>query len=172
MRSWWLWGSVRVWRNGGALPTVTLESILGPKREILTQFPKNPWEKLEGTTTIIGEEHGSISEKDVLNKIINAQRIPIKHVYDSRIYGSLAMAVIHPPDYFNLPEMIIMAWHIDKQSSFGAEELLSIYLKTPSGQGYVPVVTVGDNPEAVEFRKDVLGAGGRLARWFVPKLKS
>jgi len=144
-----------VWRNAGALPTVTLESVIGPKRGTVAQFPENPWKKISGVS-IIEEEQGIITEKDILNKIINAQKIPAKDPSKYvNLYGSLAMAVIHPPDYFNLPEMIISAWHIDKQSSLGGEDMLCIHLwlETPSGHAYVPVATIGDNPQAVEIRK-------------------
>jgi len=145
-----------VWRNAQTLPTITSEFIIGPKRGTIIQFPENPWKKISGVT-IIEDEQGIITEKDILNKIINAQKIPAKDPSKDLniLYGSMAMAVIHPPDYFNLPEMIISAWHIDKQSSLGGEDMLCfhLWLETPSGYAYVPAATIGDNPKGVEFRK-------------------
>ena len=161
-----------VWRNAQALPTLTLGSIIGPKRDTVIRFPENPWKKISGVT-IIEEEHGAITEKDILNKIISAQKIPAKEPSKdiNLLYGSLGMAVIHPPDYFNLPEMVISTWHIDKQSSLGGEDMVSIHLwlETPSGPAYVPVAAIGDNPQAVEIRKVNLsrtpaGQNNQLAR--------
>jgi hypothetical protein len=89
-----------------------------------------------------------------LNKIINAKRIPAKDPLKDLdiMYGSTGMAVIHPPVNFNLPDMIIVVRHIDKQSSLGAEDMLAVnlWLETPRGYAYVPVATIGDNPEGVK----------------------
>jgi hypothetical protein len=70
-------------------------------------------------------------------------------------YGSTAHAVIHPPKKFKLPEIMIWIMHLNKQSSFGAEDLLVAYLrlKTESGYQYVPVASITDNPKTVAFRK-------------------
>ena len=145
-----------VWKNARPPSSVTLESIIGPHGNNVSSLPENPWKKVSGIN-IIEEKQGILTEKDILNKIINAQKIPAKDPSKDMnvLYGSIAMAVIHPPDYFNLPDMIISAYHIDKQSSLGAEDMLCIYLwlETPTGHAYVPMATVGDNPQAVAFRK-------------------
>jgi hypothetical protein len=145
-----------VWKNAHPPSSVTLESIIGPQGYMARSLPKNPWKKVRGAT-IIEEKQGIITEKDVLNKIINVKKIPAKEPSKDMpvLYGSLATAVIHPPEYFNLPDMIITACHIDKQSALGPEDMLMInlWLETPEGHDYVPVATVGDNPKAVEFRK-------------------
>ena len=92
-----------------------------------------------------------------MNKIINAKRIPAKDpLRDLDImYCSGGMAVIHPPVDFNLPDMIIVVRHIDKQSSLGAEDMIAVnlWLEGPTGYAYVPVATAGDNPLAVAWRK-------------------
>jgi len=91
--------------------------------------------------------------------ILNAKRIiakdPLKDI--TSMCGSSASAVIHPPEHFHLPDMIIWVWHCDKQSSWGAEDWLtvSLWLNTPMGFRYVPVAFVTDNPDALEFRKGV-----------------
>lgn len=104
-------------------------------------------------------EEGTVTEKDIINKIIHAKRLPAKDpLKDMNIqYGSTAHAVIHPPSHFNLPDMIIMAFHENKQSSFGAEDQLvvSLWLETPNGYAYVPVAHVTDNPRSAEWRKGV-----------------
>jgi sugar-specific transcriptional regulator TrmB len=145
-----------VWQNAGGLSTIPLESIIGVERVDIAKFSETPWRKVNGFT-LIEENKGAITEKDVLNKIINAQKIPAKSPLKdvNVLYGSLGIAVIHPPDYFKLPDMLISAWHIDKQSSWGAEDMVCIHLwlETPTGYAYVPVVTIGDNPKAVEYRR-------------------
>jgi hypothetical protein len=107
-------------------------------------------------------EHAALTEKDVLDKIINAKKIPIKDPLKdiSVAYYSSGVSVIHPPTYLNLPDMIILARHIDKQSSMGAEDTMAIHLllDTPKGYAYVRAATLGDNPAGVDFRKK-LNAG-------------
>jgi sugar-specific transcriptional regulator TrmB len=152
---------IDVWKNAQAPSAVTLESILNPPTPSL-----DPFRKIEAGTpytkwSIHIEEHkrGAITEKDVLNKILNAKRIiakdPLRDI--TSMCGSSASAVIHPPEHFNLPDMIIWIWHCDKQSSWGGEDWLtvSLWLNTPTGYRYVPVAHVTDNPDALEFRKGV-----------------
>jgi len=148
-----------VWKNASVPQAVTLQSIISApapavaarsERTRYTEYRKMPgW--IEET------EQSTLTEKDVLNKIINAKRIPAKdHAKDIDImYCSAGLAVIHPPSYFNLPDMIIIVRHIDKQSSLGAEDLLTVnlWLETPTGHAYMPVATAGDNPRAVDWRK-------------------
>jgi hypothetical protein len=100
-----------------------------------------------------------LTEKDVVDKIINARRIPAKDPFKdmSIYYGSIAEAIIHPPDYFNLPDMMIWILHNNKQSTFGAEDcmIVELLLETPIGKTYLPVAVVGDSPRATAFRKGV-----------------
>jgi sugar-specific transcriptional regulator TrmB len=150
-----------VWKNAQVPSTVTLESILNPPTPSVDPFREakadSPYFK--GSVHIEEHEQGAITEKDVLNKILNAKRIIVKDpLKDINIMcGSSASAVIHTPEHFNLPDMMITVWHCDKQSSWGAEDWLtvSLWLKTPTGYRYVPVAHVTDNPEALEFRKGV-----------------
>jgi sugar-specific transcriptional regulator TrmB len=145
-----------VWKKARSPSNITIESIIGTYEYTARSLPKNPWKKVH-SATITEEKQGILTEKDVLNKIINVKKIPAKGLSKDMcvLYGSLATAVIHPPEFFNLPDMIITAYHIDKQSALGAEDMLMInlWLETPEGHDYVPVATVGDNPKAVEFRK-------------------
>jgi sugar-specific transcriptional regulator TrmB len=137
-----------IWKNALSPSAVTLEST-GQSlfREVSGYIEdEKPLEKL--------------TEKDVLNNIINAQKIPLKgdpSKYTTRLYGSIAQAIIHPPDYFNLPDMMIWVFHNNKQSSFGAEDMLIIYLRleTPFGHTFVPVAHITDNPKSVPHRKAV-----------------
>jgi hypothetical protein len=146
------------WKNALVPSSVTLESILNPPASSIDPFHKatlGPYFK--GSIQIEEHKQGAISEKDVLNKVLNAKRIVAKDpLIDINIQcGSSASGVIHPPEHFNLPDMIISVWHCDKNSSWGAEDWLnvSLWLETPIGHRYVSVVHVTDNFEALEFRK-------------------
>ena len=140
-----------IWSNAQAVAGLTPDYKKGKEPRI----PKNPWGKISGIT-ITENEYGSISEKAILDKIVGSPKVPFKGAQgEFTLFGSMGTAVIRPPDYFNLPEMRISAWHIDKQSSLGSEDMLTIYLwlETPEGFAYVPVATIGDNPQAVEVRR-------------------
>jgi hypothetical protein len=154
-----------IWRSTYAPSSITFESINKPAAPTVVPLSENeyafsradsPYRK---TVHGIDEKPGALTEEDVLNKIINARKYPGKNWPKDivRYYGSNAMAIIHPPDYFNLPEMMIWLLHYNKQSSFGAEDLLKIYvwLETPQGYSYVPTALITDNPKSVEFWKTV-----------------
>jgi hypothetical protein len=72
----------------------------------------------------IEEKPRIVTEKEVLNKIINAKKYVTKNPLKDKavFYGKHASAVIHPPDYLNLPEMIINVFHWNEKSSFGPED--------------------------------------------------
>src|SRR4030067_3754972 len=86
---------------------------------------------------------GTITEKDVINKILNAKKVIVKNPAKdiTRTYASQGEAVFHLPDKFNLPDMIVRAVHVEKQSAYGPEDFLMVFLwlVTPNGRGYVPV---------------------------------
>lgn len=93
---------------------------------------------------------GKMTERDVINKIINLEQTVSSDSSVKNIISccSIGFARIHPPSYLNLPDTLIGAFHIDKKSTFGAEDALMIYfwLNTPIGFKYVPMAVVGDNP--------------------------
>jgi HTH-type transcriptional regulator, sugar sensing transcriptional regulator len=137
-----------IWRNASIPSTIPLGSRYSEFRKIVG------W--IEET------EQTALTEKDVLNTFINLKKTPITDPSkDLNVtYFSAGLSVIHPPAYLNLPDMIIIARHFDKQSSIGAEDMLDVYLwlETPTGHAYVTAATVGDNPAGVEYRKK-LNAG-------------
>jgi sugar-specific transcriptional regulator TrmB len=140
-----------IWRSAQTPSTVTLESIIGPYGPPVVPLPKDDLQSKMWEAKIIDyRPPGTISEREVVNKIMRAQRIPNKDPFKdlSKGYGSTGMAVIHPPAQFDLPEMAIQAWKHDKQSSFGEEDTIIVHfwLETPSGHAYVPVAIAGDNP--------------------------
>jgi hypothetical protein len=123
----------------------------------------SPYQKM-----VIGWEEakpGAITEEYVLNKLINAKRIPVRDPKKDpvRFYGSGANVVIHPPSNFNLPDTLLTFLHCNKQSSRGAEDWLTVYLwlETPKGNAFVPVAVAGDSPKGMKARK--LGFAGTPA---------
>jgi hypothetical protein len=149
-----------VWKNAHPPSSVTLESILVPYGPTRTPLPRNilpTREKTSDATITDVKLLGAIAEKDILNKVLNAQKIraknPLKGI--GRMYATVATAIVHPPDNFNLPDMMIFVQKVEKQSTFGAEDALIIFLwlETPKGYAYVPVALVGDNPRGQAVRK-------------------
>jgi sugar-specific transcriptional regulator TrmB len=147
-----------IWRTAQTPSTVTLESMVGPYGPPVVPIPKDELQaKIIDAKIIDIKPPGTITEKGVLDKITHAEKImakdPAKDI--SRMYASIATAAIHPPDYFNLPEMLIHVEKIEKQSTFGAEDALTIYLwlETPRGHSYVPVASVGDSPKVQPIRR-------------------
>jgi len=149
------------WRSAQPPSSVTIESVINPPAPVsdLSEHKLRHGEYLKSVVKFNEITFGTITERDVINKIINAKRVIARDsTRDINIeYGSSAVAIIHPPGSFNLPDMMISVWHADKQSSFGAEDwmMVSLWLKTAEGYRYVPVAHVSDNPDAVEFRKGV-----------------
>lgn len=111
----------------------------------------------DNITVVDVKPPGAVTEKGVLNRIINAKRIiaenPAKDV--SRRYASMGVAVIHPPDSFGLPDLMIEAVHVDKQSSFGPGDYMVVFLwlETPKGWAYVPVAVAGEPLNAEELMR-------------------
>jgi sugar-specific transcriptional regulator TrmB len=139
-----------IWRSAQTPSAVTLESLIGPYGPPVVPLPKDILLSKMDFAVIDYKPPGAITEKEVLNKIIHAQKIPAKDPFKdlSKGYGSHALGVIHPPDQFNLPDIMIWAWKHDKQSSFGEEDTIIVHLwrETPTGHAYVPVAIAGDNP--------------------------
>jgi sugar-specific transcriptional regulator TrmB len=149
-----------IWKSARILSAVTLASILGHVRSPLAPLSSDVrnYVKKVGAYTVIDEKPlGTITEKDVLNKIIHAKKYPAEAPSKAidRMYATVGLAVIHTPDYFNLPDTIIIVYHIEKQSRLGEEDAMTIFLwlETPKGYSYVPVAIVGDNPRADTFWK-------------------
>jgi sugar-specific transcriptional regulator TrmB len=152
-----------MWNNAHAPSAMSLESIidLSPKPDIKTV----PADILPHLKKMPGGVAGrmeveKITEKEIVNKILTARKAPVVPSKDvSKAYGSIAGAVIHPPDDFNLPDNIVIhIYHMEKQSGLGEEDAIVIYLlrETPIGQAYVPVAMVGNNPNAHIFWKSQL----------------
>ena len=133
-----------IWRNAQIPSTTTSQLVIGPPVVPLPMSIKMDFKVVDF------KPFGTITEKEVINKILRAMKTPPKNPFKdiSKGCGSYAVGVIHPPDQFNLPDLMIQAWKHDKQSSFGEEDTIIVYLwlDTSRGHAYVPVAIAGDNP--------------------------
>jgi hypothetical protein len=127
-------------------------SFISPVDENRTKAYKSMFNFIEDIVYL-----GPEAQKDILNRFVSAKRISPKDPKNETItlYGSMAQAFLHFPENFNLPAMVIQIYCHNEQSSFGADNWLTIYCKieTKKGFEYVPVVYVGTNPQTEAMRK-------------------
>lgn len=101
-------------------------------------------------------------EKDVISKI-EAYKKSAKSVDNQNtvLCGAIAYALIRSHNNFNYPDMFIIAYDIDEESTFGAENALVISLEMKALSGlkhYIPVTIIGDNPKATKgWKRDLAG---------------
>jgi hypothetical protein len=153
-----------IWENAQVPSPIALKALIQQplssdkpaNANILDEY-KNEWKRIVGFSYIVEPQLGKITEKEVLDKIANAKRIPAKDPKKDtiRIYGTQGIAIIYPPKNLNLPNFIIFVLHHNKQSSFGAGNSLFIYMqaKIADNLSYLPVAFVTDNPRGYKFRK-------------------
>lgn len=126
------------------------DSTFPEKRELPLYF-----EKIKGLK--VKKPKHLEKTSDVLKKIIDTKTFVRRTSSEKtmKVFGSMANAAIHPPAVFNLPEIVISAFHFEKHSALGYEDAMLIYmwLETKQGHGYVPVTYVGDNPKAQNIWK-------------------
>jgi sugar-specific transcriptional regulator TrmB len=144
-----------IWRDACEPSSSTIESIMEQYGFIVrSSFP--PLRKLKGFNVFM-EDAGEISEKDILNKIINSNQQTANTSNEfGKMYGTSATAIIHPPEHIELPDIMIWVDHIDKKSWFGQGDALVISLKIETANGllFVPAGGIGDNPQGVMHRKE------------------
>jgi sugar-specific transcriptional regulator TrmB len=94
-----------------------------------------------------------INEQDVIRKILNYKKNPVTKA-NNTICGFAGHSLIHFQEAFE-SALYIAAYHIDEESSYGAEDALIVmaWLSTPKGFSYVPVAIVGNNPKASQSWK-------------------
>ena len=160
-----------IWKNANPPSTDNLQSIFGtgirshsayfpgairspgPSGTFQPLPPADPTKRgTYAAIEVVDEDPlGKLKEQDVLNEIVHAQKAsPKKAPSLCKIYSSQAIAVIHPPDFFQLPPMLIRVHHVEKHSTFGAEDviLINLWLETTSGPAFVPVAVLSDSPTA------------------------
>ena len=161
-----------IWKNASPTSADNLKSMFGTDIRCVAYFPgairgpgpygtflslpSDPAKKGDYWPIEIVDEDpsGKMTEQDVLNEIMDAQKTPPKN-QRCRIYSSQAIAIIHPPDFFNLSPLLIRIHRIEKYSTFGEEDviIINLWLETPKGHAYVPVAVLSDNPNAQAYWK-------------------
>lgn len=115
------------------------------------------YEKILGVSRKTMPQLGKITEKEVLDKIANATRIPARDPKKDaiRLYGTMGIAIIYPPKNLDLPNFIIQVFHNNNTSSFGADNFLRVFVETSiaNQRSYLPTAFVTDNPLGYKFRK-------------------
>ena len=154
-----------LWKTSRTPSTVTLASVTNPANSILKASPnRNPHHTIKriDAPVLVEEERNSQkpTEEDILNLHIDAQRNPNTNFLDgiTRTYGHTGHAIVHPPNKLSLPELLFFFIHVEKYSRFGAEDVLQVFVgqRTKSGYGYIPIVFMADNPEALDFQRNAL----------------
>jgi sugar-specific transcriptional regulator TrmB len=153
----------QLWKTSRAPSTVTLESVTNTSKSALKtrSTPHYTFKRIHAPVLVEEEKPSEkFTEKDILNIHVNAQRLPNTNFSEgiTRTYGHVGHAVIHPPSKLNLPELLFIFIHYEKYSRFGAEDVLQVLVgqKIHSGYGYLPIVFMADNPEALDFQKNAL----------------
>ncbi|HYA77726.1 MAG TPA: hypothetical protein VEF91_03325, partial [Verrucomicrobiae bacterium] len=152
-----------LWENAQVPSAVSLESVMNPpetKDVSLSEGTIPRITKKIKAINVKNEVQNKITEKEVINKLINAQRSPEIAPSNGivRQYGSFGQAIIHTLASFNLPDMLFHILHYEKHSTYGAVDAVGVCLwrETPKGNFFDPVAWVYDNPRSSRFWKEVL----------------
>jgi sugar-specific transcriptional regulator TrmB len=149
----------RLWGNAQVLSAVSLETISPETKDNSLSEGTIPRTVKKVFDLVVEDENRrKITEKDVLKTIINGQLNPPASAKKGVViqYGTGGQAIIHMPASFNLPTMLFHMFHFEKTSTFGAEDVILIYLlrETPKGNLFLPVAFVHDNPKTSRFLKE------------------
>ncbi len=163
---------LELWRNSSPISTDNLKSIFGSGARSQSAYfpgsiqapgpngtfhplpPSDPSKKGSYSVITIVDEDPSkkLKEQDVLKEFTGAQKSPARDSQSGlcRIYSTQAVAILHLPDYFNLPSMLLRIHHIEKQSTFGPEDaiIINLWLETLGRPAYIPVAVFSDRPNA------------------------
>jgi sugar-specific transcriptional regulator TrmB len=149
-----------IWTNAFSPSAITLESISRIKSSQVLSGPEMTKEtkKINGVDYVRDEKIPiKLTEKTLLSKFINAKRSPVNDLSKDPViyFGKAGQALIHPPESFNLPDMLFHLMHFDKMSSYGTEDTMIILCRqeTPNGHLYIPGSFVTDNPKALVYWK-------------------
>jgi sugar-specific transcriptional regulator TrmB len=153
-----------IWNNAQIPSSITLKAVIQQpmtldkpaNADIFAEYRKE-FKKIVGFRYMMEPQSGRITEKEILDKIANAVRVPAKDPEKDTIkfYGTMGIAIIYPPKELNLPTFMIQINHYNKQSSFGAGSSLfiSILTEIADQQSYIPAAFVTNTPRGFKFRK-------------------
>ncbi|MGZ4851408.1 MAG: TrmB family transcriptional regulator, partial [Candidatus Bathyarchaeia archaeon] len=156
-----------MWRNAQDPPAITFETLSEPYSYDSDILAENyPTRKMIGLKVVNIKR---LTEKEVITKIIHGKKLHVNNPEKDthKIYSTGGSAIIHPPSYLNLPDLMLEMAQIESQSSLGAANVLTVYqwLNTPIGIGYAPVAYILTNAEAFEASKQLYKdtpAGGNV----------
>jgi len=167
-----------IWKGAVIPSAVTAGSIIAQQLSDSQQVTsENSKDKFVDVVYTSGQfypraQPNKITEKDVISEIEAYKKSPkrIKKQVDKKdivLCGTMGYALIRSHPNFDFPDMFIIAYDIDEESTFGAEDALviSLEMKEVSGRKhYVPVTVVGDNPKASDGWKTSLEGPFLFAR--------
>jgi sugar-specific transcriptional regulator TrmB len=151
-----------IWKESVVPSAVTVGSIIVQQLSDSQQMTdKNSKDKFVDVVYTSGQfypkaQPNKITEKDVISEIEAYKKSPkrINNKVDKKdivLCGTMGYAVIRSHPNFDFPDMFIIAYDIDEESTFGAENALIISLEMEVLSGlkyYMPVTVIGDNPKA------------------------
>jgi len=138
-----------IWKNSVIPSSLTVESV----SESLIK--KKSKQKFIDILYMTGQFYNKsrqirISEQDVIRKILNYKKNPRTNPKIVTLCGTVGHAIIHSHSDFDFPDLLIVAYHVDEESTLGAEDalIISLWLNFQNRFRYLPVAIVGDNPKA------------------------
>jgi sugar-specific transcriptional regulator TrmB len=154
-----------IWENAQSPSVMTLQSTPCPPPIQSFVSLDDPLlktiNKMYGTRLVSEDKkvEERLTEKEVVAKIIKGQKHRVTNDSKEAVitYSTNAQAIVHPPDFLNLPDLLFHIYHMDKQSTYGIEDAVQVQLwtSTPVGDAFVPVAVITDNPDAVDFWKRI-----------------
>ncbi len=123
-----------VWKNAAPLSAITLESFLGSSLSTVSISD------FSGKAGVQLRKHVISGKKDSAESARNTQMITARR--------STGHAVVHPPSYFGIRDIVVEVHHYQQQSAFGEGNTLEVYMQldSPRGLEYLPVAVLETNP--------------------------
>ncbi len=122
-----------VWKNAAILSTTTLRSFFGSA----------------SSTDSVSDFSGK-ADNPARNEFVDGKKEFAEFALGQMMVArrSTGHAVVHPPAYFEMRDIVIEIHHYRQQSTFGEGNTLEIYLHldSPKGFEYVPVAIAETNP--------------------------
>jgi sugar-specific transcriptional regulator TrmB len=153
-----------LWKTCEVPSMVTIESVTKAPKSTLSSQPSrifhNTIKSIKGPVIVEEEKPSEIlTEKEIINLHINAQRHPETSFLGgiTRLYGFFGQAIVHPPNRLDLPEMLFIFAHYEKNSRFGTDDILQVFVrqKTLEHTSFLPVVYICDNFKKLAFQSKV-----------------